>query len=353
MASATPPSAAVINVTATNTSGAPSSYLTVYPGPARPTASNLNWSQGETVANLVEVALNSSGGVTIFNPAGSVDVIFDVQGWVSTPGAGPANGNAGLYNPLLPARIMDTRSGTGVAQARMAPNQTVTLQVAGHGGVPTTPGAAAAVVLNLTETDASGAPGDFLTVYPSDAPARPNASNLNFTAGQTRANRVIVKLGVDGAVKIFNAAGNVNVIVDVGGWFSDGSLQTTGARFTGVDPARILDTRDGTGGYTTPLGPGRTYAPVVAGRGGVPAMDSTVPPTAVVLNVTSTGSTGASFLTIYPSDAQLPVISDLNWPAGANIPNLVVVKLSPQGRLNIYSPVGSVDVIADVVGWYN
>jgi hypothetical protein len=35
-----------------------------------------------------------------------------------------------------------------------------------------------------------------------------------------------------------------------------------------------------------------------------------------------------------------------------NVPNLVVVKLSPDGRVNIYNPVGSVDAIADVVGWY-
>jgi len=30
-----------------------------------------------------------------------------------------------------------------------------------------------------------------------------------------------------------------------------------------------------------------------------------------------------------------------------------VVKLSPDGRANVFSFSGSVDVIADVVGWYN
>jgi len=351
MTSSTPPSAAVINVTATNTSGAPGSYLTVYPGPSQPTASNLNWSQGQTVANLVEVALATDGSVTVFNAAGTADVIFDVQGWVSTPGAGPANPSLGLYNPVVPGRILDTRTPLGGHNRQMVKGEIYTLQVAGTGQGLVPPSGANSVVLNLTETNLSGTALDYLTVYPSDA-SQPFASNLNFSAGETRANRVIVKLGATGAVKIFNALGSVDVIVDVGGWFTDGIAQTSGARFTGLSPSRILDSRDGASQYTLALGPGSTYSPIVAGRGGVPPMDAVVPPTAVVMNVTSTDTTAASFLTVYPSDATLPLISDLNWPAGATIPNLVVVKLSPDGRANLYNPGGSVDVIADVVGWY-
>jgi len=351
MNSSTPPSAAVINVTATNTGGAPGSYLTVYPGPTRPTASNLNWSQGQTVANLVEVALAPDGSVTIFNPAGTVDVIFDVQGWVSTPGAGPPNPNAGLYNPVVPGRLLDTRGPLGGHNGRMVRGEIYTLQVAGAGQGLVPSSGANSVVLNLTVTNLSGTALDYLTVYPSDA-TQPTASNLNVRAGETRANRVIVKLGSGGAVKIFNALGNVDVIVDVGGWFTDGVAQTSGARFTGLSPARILDSRDGASQYNLPLGQGSTYSPIVAGRGGVPPMDAVVPPTAVVMNMTSTDTTAASFLTVYPSDASLPLISDLNWPAGGTLPNLVVVKLSPDGRVNLYNPGGSVDVIADVVGWY-
>ena len=335
-------SAVVLNVTVTNsTSG---SYLTVYPtGVSRPLASNLNWPAGQTIPNLVEVALGSGGNVTIYNAFGTVDVLFDVQGYVSNPG-----GTVGLYNPVVPVRIMDTRTGLG-GSTKLGPNTTVTLQVANNGGVPAT--GASAVTVNVTITNATS--GSYLTVYPSDASSRPLASNLNFSGGQTIPNRVVVKLSASGAVSIYNAFGTVDVIVDVGGWFTDGISKTTGGKFSGLAPARIMDTRAGAGGYSLALGADKTYVLVVAGQGGVPGMDSPVPPGAVVVNITVTNTTSGGYLSVYPSDAQKPLVSDLNWTAGTTIPNLVVVKLSPDGTINIYNPSGNADVIADVVGWYN
>jgi len=47
----------------------------------------------------------------------------------------------------------------------------------------------------------------------------PLASNLNFTAGQTVPNLVVVKLGTGGNINIFNNAGWVHVIGDVVGYF--------------------------------------------------------------------------------------------------------------------------------------
>src|ERR1700737_3704569 len=101
-------SAVVLNVTATNTTAA--SYLTVYPtGAVQPVASNLNWVAGQTIPNLVEVGLGAGGKVTVYNAAGHVDVLFDVAGYVAT--GLPAG--QGLYTPLVPTRILDTRDGTG------------------------------------------------------------------------------------------------------------------------------------------------------------------------------------------------------------------------------------------------
>jgi len=72
------------------------------------------------------------------------------------------------------------------------------------------------VVLNVTvdQPTASG----FLTVYSSDV-ARPLASNLNFTPSQTVPNLVIVKVGADGKVDLFNSFGSTQVVADVEGWF--------------------------------------------------------------------------------------------------------------------------------------
>ena len=326
--------AVVMNVTVTNTTAA--SFLTVYPaGVSRPLASNLNWVAGQTVPNLVEVAVGAGGKVAAFNSDGSTDVMFDVAGYVSVPSGTP--GTDGLYNPVVPNRILDTRTGNGP----VGPGQTINVQVGGlsGSGVPAT--GVSAVVLNVTATGAT-APS-FLTVYPMGT-SRAQASNLNFTAGQTVPNRVIVKVGSGGWVSIYNAAGSVNVLADVGGWFTDGTdLAATGADFGAMTPTRLMDTRGGHG----PIGAGGTMALTIAGLKGVPANA-----TAVVLNVTVTGPTATSFVTVWPAGASRPASSDLNYVAGQIVANLVVVKVGSGGVVDFYNAAGSTQVIVDVVGWY-
>lgn len=346
--------AAVINVTATDTT-APS-FLTVFPtGAAKPIASNLNWVAGKSVANLVEVTLGLAGQVTIYNGAGSVDVLFDVAGYVDAP-----VGGTGLFNPIVPARILDTRNGTGAPPKRLGAGGIVSLQVTGAGMVPSS--GVSAVVLNVTVTNPSTR--SFLTVYPSDA-ARPLASNINFVAGQTVPNRVIVAVSAapSGKVSFYNQSGSVDVIADVGGWFTDSSNPSaTGSEFVGVTPVRILDTRDGTGvvnglgglGPTpaTRLGPGEGLAFQVAGQGGLPAMSDANPPTAVVANVTVTHTTATGYMTVWPDGSSRPLASDLNWVAGTTVPNLVVVALGSSGMADLYNAAGCTDTIVDVVGYY-
>jgi hypothetical protein len=73
---------------------------------------------------------------------------------------------------------------------------------------------------------------------------------------------------------------------------------------------------------------------------------------AVLLNVTVTNTTVPSFLTIWPNGSAQPLASSLNWVAGQTIPNAVTVKVGTSGKILVYNPGGSVDVIADVGGWY-
>jgi hypothetical protein len=252
----------------------------------------------------------------------------------------------GLYNPLVPARLLDTRNpGSG---GPLGGGATRTLAVAGHGGVPST--GVEAVVLNVTATNPTAA--SYLTVYPTGA-SQPFASNLNFTAGQTVPNRVVVKLGTGGQITIFNSAGSVQVVVDVNGWFTDTTVGGTGSQFVPMTPDRILDTRSNIGGFSSPVGAAQTIAVQVAGQGGVPAIGSATPPSAVVMNVTATSGTKASYLTVWPDAASQPLASDLNFVPNQSVPNLVVVKLNAtNGKVDIYNSTGSVNVIADVMGWY-
>ena len=79
-----PTQASAIVVNATVTQGTAQSVLTIYPeGINRPTASNLNWVAGQTIPNLVTVKLGTGGGISIYNAAGTVDVVLDLAGFYS------------------------------------------------------------------------------------------------------------------------------------------------------------------------------------------------------------------------------------------------------------------------------
>jgi len=341
---ATGAQAVVLNVTVTDNT-APG-YLTVFPaGVTMPVASNLNWVPGQTVPNLVEVALGTGtqpGQVTVFNSAGSTDVIFDVAGYYTTQAMSP--GPDGLFNPLVPARLLDTRT-TG---APLGPGGVQPVQVAGKGGVPAS--GVAGVVLNVTVTDPTQA--SYVTAWPSGT-TKPVVSNLNFAAGQTVANRAVVKLNAAGQVSFYNLQGTVQLIVDVNGWFTDTSATGIGSRFSPIAPVRILDSRNGTGGYSDPWGANTARSLTVAGVGGVPPMTDPNPPTAVVANITVTNTTAPSFLTAWPDAAAQPLASDQNWTSGAVVPNLAVVQVGPTGKIDIYNAGGCTDVVIDVVGWFS
>jgi hypothetical protein len=230
----------------------------------------------------------------------------------------------------------------------LGPASTRRIQVSGVGGVPAT--GAESVVVNATVTGTTSY--GFLTVYPTGQ-TKPNASNLNWsTGGVTRANRVSVPLGTGGMITVANAFGKADVIIDVNGYFTDSTA--SGTVFVSLPPTRITDTRNGSGqpNSGSHVGPGQTLVVQVSGVGSVPATSATTPPQSVIVNVTETGPTGASFLTIYPDGTSLPTASDVNFAAGATVPNLVVVKLGPTGAIDITNASGTVDVIVDVVGWF-
>jgi hypothetical protein len=208
--------AVVMNVTVTApTKGG---FLTVYPDGAKvPGTSNINFTAGETLPNLVTVQVGADGKVDFYNDTGDVQVVADLAGYYVSgdPQAG------GVFQSVGPTRILDTRNGTGGIDKPLGAHQSVSLLVAGNtgnNGVP--PSGATAVVLNVTVV--SPTKGSFLTVYP-DGESVPTASNLNFSAGETIANLVVVPLGADGKVDFYNDAGSTQVVADIFGYFNAGS----------------------------------------------------------------------------------------------------------------------------------
>ena len=358
---ATGVSAVVVNLTAI----APSqtTYLTLYPSNgSKPLTSNITPSAGQVVANLVEVAVSSTGQFNIFNAAGTINVAIDIEGWVSTT----SSTTTGLYNPTTPTRICDTRSGLGISVNQcdltgprpVLAGHPLTFDIHGSGSpIPST--GVSAVVFNLTAILPTA--GTVLTAYPSNV-STPKASNINLPAGAVVPNRVIVPVPAHCAapnctVTIANGVGSVNVAVDIDGWYTD-NTGTLGAQFSGVEPSRLCDTRIGNsndpGCAKAAVGAGGVLNIQVAGRAGIPPMSSSSPPVAVVINVTAVQATAGTYVNAYSSDVSGPPrVSDLNVLVGQADTNLVVVQVGSDGTINFYNAVGSVELIVDVFGYYS
>ena len=122
------------------------------------------------------------------------------------------------FRTLAPCRALDTRRAAGPGGGpSLGAGATRIFVATGVCGVPLS---ARSVSANVTVTNVAA--GGALVLYPADLPGVPNALTLAFRAGQTRANNALVGLASDGsgAFRITSsAAGSVDVVVDVNGWF--------------------------------------------------------------------------------------------------------------------------------------
>jgi hypothetical protein len=322
--------AVVLNVTVTRTSG--NGVLTVWgDNTNRPKTSNLNWTKGETISNLVTVKVPGDGWVDFYTTS-ATDVIADVQGYYTNDTTGYT------FTAHTPKRLLDTRSKIGVSTTTPVSNNLVNVSITGNAGIPTT---AKAVVLNVTATQTVGA--GYIAAYPSGA-TRPSVSNINWTASNTTLpGLVIVPVGSNGKVSLY-VHGKAHVIADVFGYFSaDGAL-----KLNTTTPTRLLDTRANIGiSRTTALTAGQTVKLQVAGRAGIPSGVS-----AVLLNITVTGTTSSGVLTAWPDGISRPSTSNLNWAKGWTVPNLVLVPVGSDGYVDIYVNAPT-HVIADVTGYFS
>ena len=161
-------------------------------------------------------------------------------------------------------------------------------------------------------------------------------------------NRVVTGLSAGGALTVYAASGPVDVAIDLVGWYAPDAVAPDGAVFTSVVPHRVLDTRDGTGVAKGAVTAGHSVA--VAVRGG----DTTVPAdaTAVAVTLTATQQTKRTFVTAWPSGLTRPTASDLNADPGLNVANLAIVPIGADGKVALYNNLGSVQLVADVLGYY-
>jgi RHS repeat-associated protein len=344
-------SAVSLTLSAVNPSGA--GDLTVSAADAASGgATTVAYAAGETVSTSVIVKVSSDGRIKIHAPWGGTDVLLDVQGWFAT-----SNGDAGsVFNVLDSQRILSTRAGEQLGACPTATNQctripaggTLTVQVAGRGGVPAS--GATAVAVNVIATGPTA--GGWLAL--SDASVTPLENNVQYQAGETVANGQIVKLSANGRIKIKSSA-ETDVLLNVQGWFGSGE-SGTGSLFTAQTATRILDTRSGTRTglcptttaqcTTLPDSGSRTLQ--VTGRGGVPA--SGVTAVAVNLIVTNAQS---GWIEASRADASPSGDGEIFYQAGQTTTTNLIVPLSSNGRIRLDVGYGGADVLIDVQGWFS
>ena len=366
-ASATDVLAVAISITIDNP-GSPG-YLSAYPAGSPGTSSLLNFAAGQAVPNLAIVRGGVGGKLTVSiygSKVASANVLVDVLGWFSS-----STYNAGTIDDLTdergarlvvvnPARIVDTRNG-GVNPTPLGPNSQLTVPFRGASAagttIPNDPSVVGALV-NLTAVEPTS--GTFMAVVPTEPVGPPATSNLNVAAGRVQANLVLVPVGPDGAIHVYNSVGNTNFLVDVMGYLRTGDPESTraGRVIPLTSPYRALDTRQAAWGGV-PLGPAQAEDwSFAAFAGSVNIQGVAVGNQSALLGNLTNASTARlyptvrvepSFLTVYPADAaSLPNISNLNTYETVAVPNMALIKYGANQTVRVFNAGGYSHYILDV-----
>ncbi|MGB3441766.1 MAG: hypothetical protein WBA97_23725 [Actinophytocola sp.] len=207
-----PASATAVAVNLTGARGTSSTFLTAWPaGTTRPVASNANIAQGQANPNLATVALGTGRRISVYNHAGTIDVMVDLAGFYS-----PEFGAS--FVPVTPTRVLDTRTGTGTWQNAAAP-----LGPRADADVypgPEVPADAVAVAVNLTGIAPTAS--TFVTAWHRMWDSEPQTSNLNLAAGQIAANLTVLPTRAEDPNSrfwLYNKAGDTHVAADLAGYF--------------------------------------------------------------------------------------------------------------------------------------
>ena len=309
-----------------------------------PASSTINFPSGETRANNVTTALSPTGRLSAVFKGGSgkkTHLVFDVTGYFKVAESGGAT-----FTSVEPARILDTRFGTGLT-GKFVANAARTLQVTSAlGPIPVT---ATAITGNLTVVSPSKAGYASVT---QDLTDTPTTSTINFPKGSVRANGVFAPLDSGGALSIVykaGAGGTSHIVLDVTGYFVPG---TGGLKFVPLNPSRILDSRPTAvlSGITGKFSNATPETLDVRGHWGVPLGAE-----AVTGNLTVTGQTAAGYVSVTPIANTDPGTSTMNFPKGDTMANGIVAPLNGSGNSSLVykaSAGHSTYLILDLSGYF-
>ncbi|MFN0110516.1 MAG: hypothetical protein ACKVZH_16800 [Blastocatellia bacterium] len=321
-------------------------HLTIYPGDGTlPTSANSNFQANQITNNLFTSKLGVANGDIKIYVHRTTHVVVDVNGYYAAPGA-----NALYFHPLsTPIRLMDTRVGFTACVtpgAALAANSNTVVQGATTCSGITIPATARALVGNATTVGPTGA--GWITLYPGDLASPPLVASGNYTSGQTLNSQFYVGLSPSGQFKLFTTQ-QTNMVIDISGYFSTEPMDANGLGllFAPMTPNRLLETRVGFSGCTTPgaaLAAASETSQAARGFCTIPATAQ-----AIVGNATVVTPAALGFLTLWPSDVTRPTTANSNWVANDVFNRHFTVKLGGDGAFKIY-PQTATHLVIDVSG---
>ena len=278
-------------------------------------------------------------------------------------GAGPPSAPSAAVVPFsgvgyhaldAPQRVFDSRAIFGGWGSPLPAGSTRDIMLSTGGSGAAVPNYAVSIVANVTVT--GGTLPSYLTAWSWQGP-KPTSSTLNYGAGQTIANLVTVTCFNGPVLSVATAAGQVDVIVDVIGYYDgEGFDQFSGnsaghSLYNPVTPTRALDSRTAVGGWNGSLTAAAPRTLAVRAPNGPSAVPSTA--TAVIANVTATNATAGSFITAWPTGSPKPSTSTLNFGPGETASNQTILKVGTDGTVTFANAVGATNVVVDIVGYFD
>lgn len=129
--------------------------------------------------------------------------------------------SASSFVSNVPCRVLDTRTDADIST--LGEGESITLDGRGSVGDCELPSDATGLSVNIAAVRASA--DTFLTAYPTGSEL-PASSHVNVSGGVTTSNGVDVSLSADGQLDVYNAFGDVDLIIDVMGAYVPASSGT-------------------------------------------------------------------------------------------------------------------------------
>ncbi|WP_030606331.1 LamG-like jellyroll fold domain-containing protein [Streptomyces fulvoviolaceus] len=342
-----PASVTAVAVDVTATAQTDHGYVTTYAdGTQRPVTSSTNFTASTTRTGYQIVPVGNDGKIDLYThidtSSGTTALIVDLTGYFTSS---PSLTGNQTYAPLTSeVRALDTRS--SVAHTTLSSTGTVaagtnfTLQITGLNGVPAN---ATAVAVNLAAANAADT--GFLQAYATGYAPTADTS-LSYNPGNAIASLSgDVPIGTNGTITISVHSSAAAVIADISGYYT---TSTTGQKFHTTNPTRLVDTRSGIGGSSSPVTSLGTYTLATSTTQQVTM--ATTPTLAAMLTVTN--STGSGYAIAYPTAVGKPATSNLNWGTDDTLANLTLTPTDANGQISIYNNSdGTADFIVDTSGY--